>query len=191
MRRHHCGLTLIELLVALAIFAVLGTMTYRATAHMTGSSHIIEQDLERWREISRALHIIETELLQIVAPATAAGSQRQPPLRGSNALGSREGGSQIDFLSLANPETVERVSFRHFAGRLEWRRWPDLQPGGNILSDTLLDNVGEVRWRFLINRIWQENWPPSGDYYQGLPAAIELELTLPDIGTLRRLYALR
>ncbi len=191
MTARQRGLTLIELLVALAIFAVLGTLTYRGTTQTVNSGRLIEAELGRWREINRAVHIIETELLQIVAPKIPKDSQRLPALRGITVKGSKAGGSELNFLSLANPDSVERVAFRHIDGRLEWLRRPDLKPDGNATTiDTLLDNVTGVRWRFLSNRNWSEQWPVSATSPVTLPRAIELELTLPDAGVLRRLYAI-
>ncbi|HRP98513.1 MAG TPA: prepilin-type N-terminal cleavage/methylation domain-containing protein, partial [Rhodocyclaceae bacterium] len=67
------GLTLVELVVALAVFAILGTLTWRGTAQLVDGGAAVDRELERWREIGRALHIIESELLQVVAPAAASG----------------------------------------------------------------------------------------------------------------------
>ena len=185
------GLTLIELLVALAVFAVLGTLTYRGTSQLVGSGHGIEQELERWRDINRAMHIIETELLQVVAPYIPYNGQRLPAMQGTTVRGGKSGGSELSFLSLANPEVVERVSFRHVDGRLEWLRRPDLQASENTERDILLDNVSGVRWRFLSKRNWVERWQVSTGSMRPLPDAVELELALPDAGVLRRVYALR
>ena len=52
-RRHLRGLTLIELMVALAIFAVLGVLSYRALAEAAHSSTRISESFERWRIIGR------------------------------------------------------------------------------------------------------------------------------------------
>ena len=63
------GLTLIELMVALAIFAILGVLSYRALAEVATSNSRLEENFERWRTISRSLQRIDTDLLQAVSPA--------------------------------------------------------------------------------------------------------------------------
>ena len=70
-RRHAGGLTLIELMVALAIFAVLGVLSYRGLAEVGHSQARLEEGFERWRAISRCVQRIDTDLLQAVAPGAA------------------------------------------------------------------------------------------------------------------------
>ena len=70
--RRQRGLTLIELMVALAIFAVLGVLSYRALAEVSTSRTRLEEGFERWRSIGRAMQRIDTDLLQLVAPATSS-----------------------------------------------------------------------------------------------------------------------
>ena len=66
------GLTLIELMVALAIFAILGVLSYRALAEVATSNSRLEENFERWRTISRTLQRIDTDLIQVVAPAMSS-----------------------------------------------------------------------------------------------------------------------
>lgn len=187
MKARPSGLTLIELLVALSIFALLGTLTYRGTTQLMHAQRGVEQELARWRDINRAMHILENELLQIVAPSLPDGAIRLPPLQYPGPGGKGE----LTLLSLANPGIVERVAFRLRDERLEWSRRPDLQNDTLADTDILLNGVHAVRWRFLGQQGWVEQWPEAANRQSALPRAVELELTLPDTGPLRRLYALR
>ena len=63
--RRQRGLTLIELMVALAIFAVLGVLSYRALAEVSTSRTRLEEGFERWRSIGRAMQRIDADLLQL------------------------------------------------------------------------------------------------------------------------------
>ena len=87
---HHIGcrgLTLIELVVALAIFAVLGTLTYRGTVHMLDAHDHLTTELETWRAVNRTFQLIETDLLHLAAPERVPGTSRAAPLmhqRGTN-----------------------------------------------------------------------------------------------------------
>lgn len=189
------GLTLIEVMVALAVFAVLGTLTYRGTAQLILARTQIEQELERWREIDRALQIVETELLQIVAPAITPGSTRTPSLQvHQSALA-----SELQMLSLSSAAGVERVSFEFRDDALSWVRWPESAPAATPERDVLLERVDAVRWRFLTPTGWNDTWPAPGAIPAGgtpgvannLPAAVEIVLDLPDIGRITRLHALR
>ncbi|MBL8444740.1 MAG: type II secretion system minor pseudopilin GspJ [Zoogloeaceae bacterium] len=195
-RKRAGGLTLIEVMVALAVFAVLGTLTYRGTAQLILARTQIEHELERWREIDRALQIVETELMQIVAPAITPGSTRTPSLQVQQS----ELSSELQILSLSQAAGVERVSFEFRDDSLAWVRRPEAQAAATPERDILLARVDAVRWRFLTPAGWNDRWPaPGGTTSPGtttgsansLPAAIEIVLDLPDIGRITRLHALR
>lgn len=190
-RRHHSrracrGLTLVELMVALAVFAVLGTLTYRGTNAMFASAQHIEQELERWREINRAFQIIESELFQVVAPQTKGKDASTPPMSLHVGTGSQE----LRFLSLAGG-APERIGFVFDRQRIDWTR-QTMTADTPKERDTLIDNITGLRWLFLSKSGWVEAWPIDGEPGdEALPAAIGLELTLPQIGTVNRIYALR
>ena len=83
--RRQRGLTLIELMVALAIFAVLGVLSYRALAEVSTSRTRLEDGFERWRSIGRAMQRIDADLLQLVAPAASASTTAVAPMAPAKA----------------------------------------------------------------------------------------------------------
>lgn len=191
MNTRQRGLTLIELMVALAIFAVLGVLSYRALAEVSTSRTRLEDGFERWRSIGRAMQRIDADLLQLVAPAasasTAANVQASPALLLTRAA---SGGAELQLLRLDEARGVRRVGYRLVDGRLEWLRWSGRDAFGEPLVEPLLANVRNVRWRFLTGGNRVDAWPP-GERRHTLPDAVILELELPDHGTLTRFIALR
>ena len=189
--RRQRGLTLIELMVALAIFAVLGVLSYRALAEVSTSRTRLEEGFERWRSIGRAMQRIDTDLLQLVAPATSSSpttsAQASPPLLLTRAA---SGGAELQLLRLDEARGVRRVGYRLVDGRLDWLRWSGRDAFGEPAVEPLLDKVRDVRWRFLSGGNRVDAWPP-GDRRNTLPDAVILELELPDHGTLTRFIALR
>lgn len=189
--RRQRGLTLIELMVALAIFAVLGVLSYRALAEVSTSRTRLEEGFERWRSIGRAMQRIDTDLLQLVAPATSSSpttsAQASPPLLLTRAA---SGGAELQLLRLDEARGVRRVGYRLVDGRLDWLRWSGRDAFGEPTVEPLLGNVRNVRWRFLTGGNRVDAWPP-GDRRGTLPDAVILELELPDHGTLTRFIALR
>ena len=189
--RHQRGLTLIELMVALAIFAVLGVLSYRALAEVSTSRTRLEEGFERWRSIGRAMQRIDADLLQLVAPATSSSpttsAQASPPLLLTRAA---SGGAELQLLRLDEARGVRRVGYRLVDGRLDWLRWSGRDAFGEPTVEPLLGNVRNVRWRFLTGGNRVDAWPP-GDRRGTLPDAVILELELPDHGTLTRFIALR
>jgi len=189
--RRQRGLTLIELMVALAIFAVLGVLSYRALAEVSTSRTRLEEGFERWRSIGRAMQRIDTDLLQLVAPAASSSpttsAQASPPLLLTRAA---SGGAELQLLRLDEARGVRRVGYRLVDGRLDWLRWSGRDAFGEPTVEPLLGNVRNVRWRFLTGGNRVDAWPP-GDRRGTLPDAVILELELPDHGTLTRFIALR
>lgn len=187
-RRQH-GLTLIELSVALAVFAVLGLLSWRATAQLADNRDRVGAELGRWREISAAMQRVETELLQVAAPARPANSDAPPALQ---LLRSGDGhGSELRLLALA-PDGAHRSALRYSGQQLEWLVWPDRNGLGAAQAYPLLEGVTAVRWHFAAGGSRRDDWPPAASSPPGeLPAAVEIELELGDAGTFRRLFALR
>mgnify|MGYP000937160880 CR=1 FL=1 len=187
------GLTLIELMVALAIFAILGVLSYRALAEVATSNSRLEENFERWRTISRTLQRIDTDLIQVVAPARSSEATPGTPQTGAAMILGRAangGGPELQFLRLDDSRGVRRVGYRLVDGRLDWLRWSGRDAVGEPAVEPLLANVRGLRWRFLLNNNRIDAWPP-GNNAVVLPDAIILELDLPDVGTLTRMISLR
>jgi general secretion pathway protein J len=194
--RQH-GLTLIELMVALTIFAILGVLSYRALAEISTSRARLEENFMRWRAIGRTMQRIDTDLLQAVSPAEQRGlpptetpttSTATPAMiLGRAASG---GGPEFQFLRLDDTRGVRRVGFRLVDGSLEWLRWSSRDAVGQPTVEPLLDKVRDVRWRFLQKNIRLDAWPP-GDRRNALPDAVIVEIDLPDTGTITRMVSLR
>ncbi len=187
------GLTLIELMVALAIFAILGVLSYRALAEVATSNSRLEENFERWRTISRTLQRIDTDLIQVVAPARSSEATLGTPQAGAALILGRAangGGPELQFLRLDATRGVRRVGYRLVDGRLDWLRWSSRDAVGEPAVEPLLANVRGLRWRFLLNNNRIDAWPP-GNNAVVLPDAIILELDLPDVGTLTRMISLR
>ena len=182
------GLTLIEVMVALAVFAMLGVLTWKATSQLADARLHLGAEFERWNAISNAAHRIGNELQQIVP---APGALR---LDADGAAGSPSGvAAMLHFTTLAGQDGLPtRAGLALADRRLEWWLWDGNASGSTPERLTLLDGVDAVRWRFLHEGRWHESWPLRDDpAAPPLPAAVTLELDLPDAGTLVRTYALR
>lgn len=204
------GLTLIELMVALSLFAVLGVLSYRALSEVANSHTRLEASFERWRAINRSIQRIDTDLLQAVSttgrnpgqpgadgatPGGLPGGNPIPTVRSTTAAPmlltrAASGGPEFQFLRLDDTRGVRRVGYRLVDGRLEWLRWSGRDALGEPTVEPLLDNVRGVRWRFLLNNNRLDAWPP-GDTRVTLPDAVILELDLEGTGVLTRVIALR
>ncbi|MDG4553494.1 MAG: type II secretion system minor pseudopilin GspJ [Candidatus Competibacter sp.] len=197
------GFTLLELLVALAVFAIMAIAAYGGLRSVLFTRAAVEEQSRRLAAVQLAVYRMEQDVEQTLARGIRDEyGEPQPALQGG-ALAS-------DILALTragwdNPlgqprATLQRVAYRLREGRL-WRLyWPVLDRGGLIepRETLLLDRVREFKVRFLdADDTWKNDWPwPAADGEAerrdsaALPRAVEVSLILEDWGEITRLFPL-
>jgi len=177
-RSRQFGLTLIELLVALTIFALLGVLSWRALVEASLSQARLEEGFQRWRSLARSIQRIDTDLQQIVGVTGRAGS----------AIVKTEP-AELQMLRM-DPETgFRRAGFRLLDGKLQSVRWNGREALGSPEKETMLDGVRSLEWSFLHDGIIFDRWPPPGSDMM-LPDAVIMKLDLVDLGLITRIVAL-
>ncbi len=195
------GFTLLELLVALAVFAILATTAYGGLRNVLVTRAAVEAQSQRLAMVQLALHRLGQDLEQ-TAPRRVRDEYGEPqaamlgdPLVGERLILTRAGWDN----PLGQPRaSLQRVAYRMRDGQL-WRlHWPVLDRGGPIepRETMVLDQVREFRVRFLDQDEWRDGWPPPASDESGrrdldrLPRAVEISLTLEDWGEITRLLLL-
>lgn len=185
MRRAH-GMTLIEVMVAIAIFSVLGMLSYRAVSSMIDARDRLDAEFSRWRAVARVAQLIENDLLQL---APRPGRQIPQP-----TLVLMRGGT-VEELRLTRHDPnggLQRRAWRADKGALVLARLPDLDDSATAQEDVLLDGVKSLRWTFITAQGRQtDNWPEGSNPGDSLPAGIVMTLDLADAGVVTRTFAIR
>jgi general secretion pathway protein J len=186
------GLTLIEMLVALAVFAVLGVMGYRASATAMESQQRVAAELQRWRDIANFVQVIESDLTQFVERPGSVGTGNSA-IAGGLLLAQTGGSPEVSFLKLdGGGATVRRRGYRLDGQRLMQLRWPGTDVVAIPEAHLILERVATMHCTVLgTDGQRYPVWPDAKGGRQVRPAAVDVELELPDVGTIRRLVTLR
>lgn len=190
------GFTLLEVLIAVAIFVIVGMLAMTGYNELMSQSDRVEESAARTRAVQSAMMRISQDfaLLEPRAVRPALGQEVVPALR---AGGDTEG-IELTHSGWSNPAgvprpTLQRVSYRLEDTELYRDYWPVLDRTQNVepVSVVLLDKVKSVSVRYMgTDHDWKEQWPPLGfsgpTLRYALPIAVEITLELEDWGKITR-----
>lgn len=197
--RRETGLTLIELLVAVALLALITSMAYRGLDGVARSSERNLAEGDHWKSIAMLFERIASDVAQPSRRPVRDGAENAASLpewwgRPANLTSDADpAATQLEFTRKSPPGRDEvRLGYRLRDDKVELLLWPalDRSPGTQPEVYVLLEGVGSLRFRHLdSNGNWQDNWPIVG-VREVLPRAVSVEVTLKDGVTLSRLFAL-
>jgi len=191
------GFTLLELIVAVAIFAIMSAMAFGGLTSVLSTVGASGVQQERLAEVQLAIARLERDVEQMVdRPSNGPLGDVQP------ALTANASGFEFTRAGRLNPlhrdrSHLLRVALEVDSEGLRRAAWPVVdRPAGAQPpeAEVLLGGVEEARVRFLNSSAsWVTEWPPTrenGEPAGGLPRAVEIVLVLPDWGEIRRVLVL-
>jgi general secretion pathway protein J len=206
MRR--AGFTLIEVVIAIFIAAIMFSIGYRALNQAMVNREAINVAQARVTEIQRGMRVVAQDFAQLAARAardTQGTGELQPAVSSNN-----RDNTVITFsrTGWSNPAGIQRpaeqrVRYRFVDGSLIRDYWLSVDPALNTepRQRVLLTRVKSVEVRFLspVTRDWRTEWPVvSGtgpvsplnvdQLLLTRPLAIELTVVLEDWGRIQRVF---
>ncbi len=196
--RLSAAFTLIEVLVAMAIFAILAAFAYSTLSQTLLSAEILNERMDRLQSMQRAMRMLSDDLQQL-APR---------PVRdelGDNLRPALDTGFQSGFAmeltrgGWSNPvvlprSTLQRVGYRLEDDELVRYHWYTLDRtlSNEPVGVALLDGVEGIQFRFhLEDGEVSDQWPPLNRPgalgARQRPRAVEVILLLEDAGEISRL----
>lgn len=202
----HSGFTLVEVLLALVIMAMIAMLSAQAFNTASSGSAATREAMDRIAAIDRTFVLIETDLRNAIPKVlTDSFGKPLPPLYVADSddywMTVMRGG-------LANPlflpRTEEvRVGYRY----IEESIWRDTWYNGretdqeDARAQKILEGVTSMSVRVLPPQSntgsvsisggpWLQDWPQGQQQMDVLPSAIEVTLELEDMGEVTRLFSL-
>jgi len=191
------GFTLLEVLVALAVFAIVTALAYKGLDSIATTRQRLDEEMRMWRRIELVFDRISLDVTQ-VAPRTwknSAGKEISPVLGTTSTSGSQ---CQLDIIRFGSDHVPIHVRYSLQKGNFTLDLVPDADTlitssGGadHYGSNVLLDNVKRCDMAFMDTKNdWQSHWPLSTTVTKDRPRGIRLRLTLADQGQFERMYYL-
>ncbi len=204
-RRHGAGgFTLLEMLIAMSVFAIMSLVAYQGLRAVLDADRVTRIQSQRLADLQVTLSVLERDLAQVVdiSVRDEFGDQL-PPVRlrqGADAML-----LELVRAGAGGDQRIRRTAWQITARGLERRMWPGvdivdpesmrIRPFADLVDEEQILGVESgfvfiVRTESGLERV--EYWPTQegeaggGD---GLPLAIEVVLDLPGVGVVRRLMA--
>jgi general secretion pathway protein J len=190
------GFTLLELLVALAIFALVAVMAYGGLATVLDQQFATEEIAGELAQLQKTYMVMQRDLEQIMPrPVRDEFGTPVAPVLGGTQLQVTRGG-------WSNPAGHPRSSLRRIGYGLDEQElvryaWSvlDRAQDSEPLEQPLLDGVTGIQVRYLDeNREWVDSWPPvatatasDGDIMV-MPRAVEFQLEHERFGLITWLF---
>jgi general secretion pathway protein J len=193
-RPRTTGFTLLEVLLALVIFAILSLSAYAVLQGVIRNDEVSRAKITRLAELQRAFSALSRDFTQVTPRPTRIDGEASTTLFQAERfqLESEDGSALFVRAGWFNPggelrrSELQKVGYRLRKETLERLTYlyPDSVTGTQPTATPLLSHVSAFSLRFYKNGEWLTEWTTPAV----LPAAVEITITLDDYGAIRRVF---
>lgn len=190
------GFTLIEILLALTVFAVLATITSSSLYYAFNTRTRVNAQADQLNTLQLAVSIIQQDTRQIVERAIRGNEMRLFPV----FVGlpqylefTRDG--DVNPQSFEKRSTLKRIALVCKDNTLIHRTWPSLDVvDRNVYQDKiLLDNVSNCNFKYINKSLqslneWRDQAMPQNKNKEYFPKAIQVNFIVKEWGEMNLLF---
>lgn len=189
MKKHKSqGFTLIELMVAVIIFAIISIISYKTLSSLVTTKEVVETAQNKWGGVSKTINQMSTACHRAI-PLVIRDENGliMPAVLGKNKLNSKYD-AQLELTTsgfIGDPEygsiPPKRVGFRFVKGKLYLVAWPVLNRVQSTVPDLklLLEHIAVFNVNFLYpDKQWRDTWPLDSSNIGTLPTALKVYIKM-------------
>jgi general secretion pathway protein J len=207
MQKHNIrGFTLIEVIVALSIFAVLSIIGYKGVSSLIQTKERVEVEDSKWQQLILFFDRFESDVKQSVNRPIRARDDNVEPAWFGRPTFTGEDGAQLVLSRFGDPEQsgflmdTRRIGYRLHDGAVELLFWPSLDAAPSAKPEVfkVLTHVAQMTLSYLsADGRWLNSWPdlaptsqPTSQQKSFAPAAVQLLIKLESGEIVTRIFAL-
>ncbi len=189
------GFTLLELLIAVAIFSLLATACYRLFKSVSRTHEVTTALWQQNGELQRSLLILYKDFSQMTMRPirNEFGDKESSVMTSRDALVTFTRGGWRNFTGARRSE-LQRVRYVLKGGQLLRRYWETLDraPNTPYKEQVLMDGVQSFTFKFRDDKKqWHQSWPPvsekESERLVAVPTAVEFTLVHQRLGNIQQL----
>ncbi|MCL9684614.1 GspJ family T2SS minor pseudopilin variant LspJ [Legionella maioricensis] len=196
--KHNKGFTLIEILIALTVFAILATITSSSLYYAFTNRTRVNAQAERLNALQLAISLIQQDTTQTVERAIRGNEMHLfPVFVGQPQYLELTRDGNINPQSFEKRSNLKRIALVCMDGSLLHRTWPSLDPANRKTYEdkVLLNNVTNCHFNYLNQSLqllpeWREQAVTQDQGKEPLPKAIQINITLPEWGEMNLLFVI-
>ncbi len=184
------GFTLFEMVIAVAIFMVMGAIAYPGLTHMAKTGQVIGESNQRMSELQFAVTYLSRDWMQ-VSPRKIRnryGDEESNIVIADNSIAFTRAG--LSNLTQQTRSQLQRVQYKLQDKKLVREHWLSLDQGiaEEPFATVLINGVDSFTIHLIDSDEKEiENWPTVGASGTGAPIALRFVLEMDDIGKIRRI----